>query len=135
MRIPLYILFLRIPETAGIKWVNRFDLALKVTTMAQVEELVLNDPNQQQVINGKIFPKIYRLVTPESSLEECSAWLKSHQKQIEEDLEAHAALMFRDFPTKTPQTFHDFLLSLDWDFRVKYTGLYTRTHSQSHINH
>jgi hypothetical protein len=92
----------------------------------QVEELILNDPNQQQILaTEKIFPKIYRLVS-KSSLEECCAWLKENQQLIEQELEAHAALMFRDFPIKTPETFHDFLLSLNWDFRVKYTGRYLK---------
>ena len=91
--------------------------------MVEVTEVLL-DEKQQAVINGKVFPKILQLSTVDASLEDCCQWMKDNQQFIEEQLLTHGALMFRNFPIETPQKFHDFLLSLNWDFRIKYTGYY-----------
>lgn len=85
-----------------------------------VEEITL-DEKQQQIIEGKRFPKVLE-ATGNPSLEDAIEWVKENKQSLENDLQNHGAFIVRNFPIHKIQEFHDFLISFGWNHDVQYTG-------------
>ena len=77
-----------------------------------VTETFLPEP-EQQIYEGKAFPKILCLERP-VSLEAAVQWVKDNKADIQRTLETHGAVLFRDFPLPTPEDFHSFLMAFEW---------------------
>ena len=90
--------------------------------MTEVTQVRLGE-EEQIVVDGNEFPKVYELAS-DSSLEECIEWVKANKEQLDKELVEHGAFVFRGFPIKEIPQFHDFMLSFGWDHSKKFVGLY-----------
>ena len=67
----------------------------------------------QQKYQDSVFPLVYMSQSAEG-IESITDWLKSHKNQLEEDLSAHGAILFRDLEISNDKEFDRFIRAFDW---------------------
>ena len=67
----------------------------------------------QQKYQDSVFPLVYMSQSAEG-IESITDWLKSHKNQLEEDLSAHGAILFRDLEISNDNEFDRFIRAFDW---------------------
>ena len=66
----------------------------------------------QQKYQDSVFPLVYMSQSAEG-IESITDWLKSHKNQLEEDLAAHGAILFRDLEISNDNEFDRFIRAFD----------------------
>eukprot|EP00039_Didymoeca_costata_P029298 m.24040 g.24040 ORF g.24040 m.24040 type:complete len:368 (-) comp7568_c0_seq2:222-1325(-) len=64
---------------------------------------------ESQTVGGLQVPLIYKCHNDKCSTDDVTSWVSETQKQIEEQLKTHGAILFRGFPLKTPDDFDKFV--------------------------
>ena len=68
----------------------------------------------QQFYAESPFPLVLACETPNVTLEAAVAWIEHHRTQLEQQLAAHGAILFRGFPLATAQDFDAFIAAFDY---------------------
>jgi len=111
----------RSPSPAAVKSRSDGDSAVSRSS-ATLQLVQVSDP-AQKVFDGQVFPLI---LSPSNEskgvpLQDVTAWIKENKASILEKLFTYGAVVFRGFPTKTPEDFNTFTTSFGFD-ALPYVG-------------
>src|SRR3954468_11396441 len=67
----------------------------------------------QQTHYGQPFPLVLALQTPGIPLDAAAMWIAEHRRRLLEQAAEHGAILFRDFPLRTPEDFDRFVSAFD----------------------
>ncbi|QDT52597.1 Taurine catabolism dioxygenase TauD, TfdA family [Caulifigura coniformis] len=67
----------------------------------------------QQHYGDTLFPLAYICQSPDATLEQAAAWVKSNRDLLLDESSRHGAVLFRGFPMKTANDFDIFMAALD----------------------
>jgi len=70
---------------------------------------------QQKEFNGQVFPLILSPSNTSSSIEETVEWIQNNRQKLNEQLLQYGAIVFRNFPTKTPEAFNSFVEAFGYE--------------------
>jgi len=69
--------------------------------------------SESKIVDGKPVPFVYKCHHGNASLEDVCKWTTEHQKEIEDRLAEHGAVLFRGFPFKGAECFDKFVCSFE----------------------
>lgn len=73
---------------------------------------------EQKTFEGKAFPLVLEPkdnTEGENSIEKCVEWVSQNREQLRQQLLDYGAILFRNFPTKTPEAFNSFVESFGFE--------------------
>lgn len=68
----------------------------------------------QQVYDGKPFPLVLECRSSSAALDDVTAWLAEHRRQLDEQATVDGAILFRGFPLATANDFDQFVTAFGW---------------------
>lgn len=64
---------------------------------------------EQRLFNNVPVPAYIRWTSSEGDVAAAAAWVQKHQPQLEQTLQMHGAVVFRNFPLRTAEDFNAFI--------------------------
>jgi PAS domain-containing protein len=80
----------------------------------QIDVAEQSVPGQQRY-DGQPFPVVLVCRSPQATLEETCSWIGQRRDELSRRARETGALLFRDFPVKTPEDFDRFLSAFGWE--------------------
>jgi hypothetical protein len=77
-----------------------------------IDATTVSIPGQQE-FDGRVFPLVWKCDTAGATLEQAAVWVRAHRNELVRQASEHGAVLFRDFPLKTPEDLDTFIAAFD----------------------